>query len=426
MFAKNNVPAPLKKALEYQYLAGGASLIFGMLSFFGFKEARAFRDQANEIKLKAQELAQLPYEFQRRFQQHGWLLSESTDVNLAKEAIELFDSDKPDEANELLCTQFEGSKLDFFEMRCRHLSEIKPRLGIVRSAVNLSHAKQFVGVVPLILIVMDGVGSDAFGKSIFSEGIDVSELKAIAGSADGFPQLLAEVGKLRRPTNTEELSFPYRHGIMHGKDVNFGNRLVTAKCWGLLSCLVDILNAKRVVQKVKPKTTLLESLKSLQETQKMGQRLEQWIPRALIKIHENGEYENQNFLDNTPEKLLCSFLSYWKSNNYGKIGELTVYYDNRPINKRAGEIRNDLSNVRLISARILNIIDYAPSVTLIDCDLQYETDNKILFDKHQFRLVFLNDAMDILLRNEEGGRWLVEPSYQGWALNRYLQATRAT
>ena len=145
-------------------------------------------------------------------------------------------------------------------MRMNAIPEFRPRYDLARPAARLSQAGQFTGAVPLILITLDGLASDALGKSIFSEGIDVSEVKALAGSADGFPQLIADVSKIRRKTNSEEITCPFRNGIIPRRDVNFGTRFVTAKSCSPLAMMGDFPRAMTVVSIVEDNPQFSERL----------------------------------------------------------------------------------------------------------------------------------------------------------------------
>lgn len=418
----HDMPPTIKKAIEQSRLAQGAGLIFGALAFLGIggQKTREIAQQAKDIVRQTEELMALPDEFNSRFQSLGWLISESTNVEVAKEAILLFDDGKSDEAEAHLCTLFESDNLDFMVMRLRSIKAFRPRNELARSAVLLSQAGQYAGAVPLILTIIDGTASDALGKSIYAEGIDVSEVKALAGSAECFPQLIAEVSRVRRRTNEDELRFPYRNGIIHGKDTNFGNRLVTAKCWSILSCFGDILRARDAIEEIEDKRGFWESVRDYGEIQKDRQHLDEWKPRALISITGDGQFEAQNFAADTPEHALCLFLGYWKDQNFGKIGDLTVYHDNRPTGKRAGEIRQDLEEFRFLDAQILRIEDHASAVTEIAVQVEYRVQEQDRADEYIFRLIYFDEEMDILARHREGGRWLVMPAYQGWVIRKRL------
>lgn len=418
MNRNGDLPPLLRKMVEQARLARSMGLLFGALSIFGIggSKMKELSAQGKEIADQAAKLSALPSAFNKRFGPHGWLISESTSVEAAKKAIELFDVGDVDGATDVLCAQFEGDRLDFLFMRLNHIPEFKPRCELARTAATMSQAEQFTAAILLILVVVDGVATDAFGKSIFAEGVDVSEVKAIAGSADGFPRLVAEICRMRRKTNAEPIDFPFRNGIIHGKDVNFGNRTVAAKCWSLLSCLGDILRAKLTVEETEDERSLIEVLKDYQKTKVYSDRIAVWMPRAHVETAGDGTLDAQCFARDTPEHALCAFLCYWRSKNYGKLGELTVYYDMRPIGKRAGEIRRDLADVELRDARLLSIRDKAAAVTEVDCELDCLIANEPRREQIVFRLIYMDTELKPLLRGDPGGSWLVIPSYQGWAL----------
>jgi hypothetical protein len=416
----DKLPPRFRKILEQAEAMRGMGLIFGGLTALGIGGAKMneFSRHAKGLVAQANELASLPENFNKHFQSDGWLISESTSVEAAKSAIALYDQGKRAEAIELLCTQFEGERLDYLLMRIKSIPEFRPRYEIARLAATLSQAGQFTAAIPLIFIALDGIASDALGKSIFSEGVDVSETKAIAGSADGFPELIAEVSAVRRKTNVDEITFPYRNGIMHGKDVNYGNRCVSAKCWSVLSCLGDILRAKRTIEEADDERPLIGVLKDYAKTREVGQRMTQWSPRDYVDILGDGTIADQNFAEGSPEQILCEFLEFWRQSNYGKMGDLTVYFDMRSTGRRAGQIRNDLGELRIIEARILEVKDEAPATAEIRCALVLNVNSKEITDEFCFRLIYMDDDMSPLLRGEPSGRWLVMPSYQGWGLGK--------
>ena len=82
--------------------------------------------------------------------------------------------------------------------------------------------------------------------------------------------------------------------------------------------------------------------------------------RILVPISLTRTNRNQRLLNS------CGA---WKKNNFGRMGALTVYFDNRPVNRRAGEIRARMNGVTLINAAIICIRDKAPAVTEITADL---------------------------------------------------------
>ncbi len=55
----------------------------------------------------------------------------------------------------------------------------------------------------------------------------------------GLPDLVKLMALPRRHTTAGRIDVPYRHGILHGLDLGYGNRLVAAKAWAALFSLRD-------------------------------------------------------------------------------------------------------------------------------------------------------------------------------------------
>jgi hypothetical protein len=283
----------------------------------------------------------------------------------------------------------------------------------------LCQEERYLAAIPLIFIVADGVGQDYFGKAIFSEGTDLTELNAISGHAAGLALLTSELSRTRQKFNQEEMNFPYRNGILHGRDVNYGNRLVAAKAWAYLSCIGDVIRAREAAKAAVPESqsTLRQSLEKYQDTLAHKKMIDDWEPRPvsepkwLLSTDKKSGFGNE-----TPEALLVEFLTAWHKKNYGAMGKTTVYYDNRPINKRAGQIRNEMRQLTLIDALILSVEDYSPAITNINCQLTIKIDEHIQKKLFTFKMIYGDENSNPLSRGHEDGTWKVVPSYQGWAI----------
>ena len=201
---------------------------------------------------------------------------------------------------------------------------------------------------------------------IFSEGTNHEELHSFAGHPDALPKLIRQMCRSRRKTTEEDISFPYRNGILHGRDLGYGNRLLTAKCWSFLSNIADVIRARDAAEAVnsQPDPSLREALASYAQTKERREHIAVWTPRPVLedRIEVFAEPRAAPFDSNEPEAALVQFLQAWKANNFGRMGALTVYFDNRPVNRRAGQIREIMQGLTLVDAAIVRIRDSTPAV----------------------------------------------------------------
>ena len=373
-----------------------------------------------DLKEQAIELAKLIEEFHEAFSELGWLISESTNIETAKAALAAHKDCRVDDAEDLLATDYEGERLHFVVTRLCQTEGFKLRKEQLQEALTLTQETRYLAAVPLLFIVADGVGEDVFQKSIFTSGVNLEELNSLAGQSDALPKLICEICRIRRKTTIEHISFPYRNGILHGRDLGYGNRLVTAKCWSFLSNIADVIRAREAEEALNPPSnpSLSETLANYVQTKDLSERIEAWTPRPVFegRINVFAESEIAFFDSGEPEAALVEFLQAWKKNNFGRMGALTVYFDNRKVSRRAGEIREILQGLKLIDAAIVRIIDSTPAVTKITVDLTFCVDGEKRNDQFVFTMNYVDGSGEPTLRGEEVARWSVIPSYQGWAI----------
>ena len=374
-----------------------------------------FRD----LKGKVAELAELPVAFHESFAELGWLISESTSLDTARAALSAQAGGRIDDAEDLLAADYEGDKLHFVVKRLCQTPGFKLREAQLQEALTLTHEARFLAAAPLLLIVADGVGEDVFKKSIFSEGVNLEELHSLAGHPDALPRLVKQMCRTRRKTSEKYVSFPYRNGILHGRDLGYGNRLITAKCWSFLCNIADVIRAREAKRSLHtaPQPSFSEILDRHANTKDQKERINAWVPRPISKDRINvfADQVTNDAASDEPESALAEFLWAWKENNFGRMGALTVYFDNRPVNRRAGEIRKTMNGLTLIDAVIICIEDKTPAITEITVDLTFVNDLGEQSDRFTFSMNCVGDDGELAVHGDKAANWLVLPSYQGWA-----------
>ena len=208
-------------------------------------------------------------------------------------------------------------------------------------------------------------------------------------------------------TTTEQISFPYRHGIMHGRDLAYDNYEVAAKCWCFLFVVHDWIRSKSSEEKRKAefiKETTPPSFKELadqmKQTQAIKDKIKVWRPREISDQHIKNINEGKISDNSLPEIIAYNYLNLWIRKNYGYMSKLySVRWE-----KTAKEIRvlYDLWNVE--GFEITSIKDEAPAITEVwaraDC-----TDNTSI--KCKLRLIYEKEKGDPLPRNMEKGTWKI-------------------
>ena len=372
---------------------------------------REFKD----VEAQVDSLVRLVGSFHNAFSELGWLFSDSTSVETAEKALEAHMKGNSDEAEILLASDFDGDRLNFATMQMCQLDEFSKRRAQLGEASALTREGRYLAATPLLLVIADGVGTDAFGKSMFAKGVNLEELNSFAGQPDALPELIRKMCRVQRKTSSSDNGFPYRNGIIHGRDLGYGNRLVNAKCWSLLGNIADVIRAQRAGQalKTESKPSLREALASHAHTKRVNQRINEWVRRPVIEERVRISAKAASPMGTgEPESAVVDLIQAWKAGNYGRMAEMTQDKDKKPINKRAGEIRDLMERLTLTDAVITRIKDIAPAITEVAVDLEFRSDDQEFTNSFVFRMICQDKAGRSAIHGDEGASWLIPPDYQ--------------
>jgi len=390
--------------------------IFTVLDRFGIGggKLKGFASQMKEIEEKMTDLVHLTGSFNDVFLENGWLLSESTNVKTAQKALKLHGSGHSHEAEALLAADYAGNRLDIMVRQWCHLEEFKTRWDHLHEACALTHEGRYLAATPLLLIIADGVGTDAFKKSIFSEGVDMEELDSFAGQPDALPKLVKNMCGVRRKTNSENLYFPFRNGIIHGRDLGYNNQLVNAKCWSFLGNIADVIAVRNndLASEPEPEPSLRDVFKKVVQNNDFKHRMESWVKRPVTEKRICvSAIEGFSAKAKEPEVALGGFLLAWKAKNYGRMAQMTLYNHELPINQRAGEFREFMQDVTLTDAAIIRIEDKAPAVTEITAELKLRDRDQDFVKIFVFRMLCCDEEGKTAIHGDDRAHWRVNRKF---------------
>jgi len=302
---------------------------------------------------------------------------------------------------DILSNYFTSSEINWLLNRFRVLPEFSIRYNLITTAYQNTLERRYDSCIPILLMVIDGVTNDiSKSKGFFNDQTDLSAWDSIAAHSTGLKALRDIFNTTRKKTNTDEIFMPYRNGILHGRDVNYGNKYVAGKCWCTLFALNDWAQALQK-QKVNPPViekpkTMKENLQDIAQTFKkydehrkwhktINEELANWQPRN----NENGLLEFQSFQDFTPEKEVYELLINWRDRNYGKIAGQKHYFGSESINfgKEAGKIRRDFEDKVLQNFTILTVRDEAPAISEITAQIKYTIQKQLFTKEIIFRMI---------------------------------------
>jgi hypothetical protein len=378
-------------------------------------------EKAGDMRQQAEELAKLPDKFNELFSNLGWIAYETLNVDLMKSAISIADQGDFNRAEQVLVEHYNEKNLDFHLITMRGIKAFQPRIDLFQKAKRDYVEERYYSCTLVVLSQLDGLVTEVNQKNLgdskgfFAKDVNLEAWDSISAHSTGLTTLAKVLGKERRKISTEPLSLPYRHGILHGHDLGYDNKMVAAKAWAALFSVRDwalkVEQGRKEFQAEKPRPGFRETIKQLVESNKESERLKSWKARTLIAgVDFPVSGLPENYPINTPERKLAEFMLYWKKKNYGRMAECLPVIVRYPINKAAGNLKLRFKNSKLVDFTIKKILDHAPAVTIIEVQCICEFDGTVKEVLTELR--FINE-------DEEGNVGVVGKPDTNWSIFAY-------
>jgi hypothetical protein len=366
----------------------------------------------DELKKKVEELSLIPDRFNDLFGQRGWIIYETMNLEVAKEAIKIAQEDDIDKAEAYLVDYYNPKTV---RNQLRMMSAIKafnPRKPLVQKALLDYEEERYHACIPVILAMIDGLVNELHEKrhGFFAQDTDLTAWDSIAGHSKGLNVLSNLFKKGRKTTNTEKITIPYRHGIMHGIDLAYDNQIVAAKTWAALFAIRDwAIKAERDLLKAQKENldpSWRDILQQIKDNEALKKELEQWKPRVIdigVDIPASGEPDA--YPVDTPERKVSEYLSYWKAKNYGFMANCLAPIIGSPISP--SRVRSILESKELKSYEFTELNDVGPAATEIKVDLALTNNDKEVNKEHKFRVLNLDSEGRAMIRRPAGNNWMI-------------------
>lgn len=345
----------------------------------------------------------------------GWVNYDRLSTEIVASALEL-----PVEAGEAVLTSYhvDPDNLRFLGYRF-NIRHYEPWAALYEGAVERVGAADYLSAIPLTLIIVDGICTTSTGKHPFSGGADAPVFDSQTSGPGGLSEGLALLGSTRRRLNTELISAPFRHGIVHGLNPNFGSPIVAAKALNLLQATVDYFDRRRdeaqrlakAAEEQNP-VDLRELGRSLLRNAETRRALDAWSARPSITGTLLASSDKAADLSaGSPEAFAAEYLSLLMVRNFGGLAKATVDYPKRPIGYRAGRLREDQKEIEITGWAITGVEDTSSAMSQVTARLEGRLRGKSWSGEHLMRLIFADENYDTMVRNLPGGAWVVMPNF---------------
>jgi len=375
-------------------------------------------ENIEDLKEEVRALISMPDKFNNIFAERGWIAYENLNADVANEAIEIAQKQSIEKADEYLAKHYDNETLEFHFMSMKAIEPFRLRYDLLQKAKTDYIEEHYYAAVPIILSCLDGIVNDVAKKNrgFFAEGIDL-ELEAwnsISAHSQGLGKLVSLLQTARKKTSVKEITIPFRHGILHGRDINYDNKLIAAKSWAALFSIRDWALSVKHDRKPEEKEDFSwkDLKKQLQKNKETRKALDTWESRKqgeIQKVIESKDFSS--FKEGTPEFKVWEFMEAWRNHNYGAM------YDILPTNikklkKRstsAGEMRRKFEDHKLIDFKILEIDEFAPASCKIKVDVEFEYDGIRYENELTYQLLHLDKNGNPAISRIQDGEWGFTP-----------------
>ncbi len=381
------------------------------------------KDQRMTIKEMDKQLAELEnsiLRFNNYFTDLGWCAYDSMNLPLMKEAITTYETSGVDAGESVLLKYYQGDVKEIIHWLKNKAEPFAQRYDLIQHAFDDHFAGRYYASVPLFLIIIDGAVNDyTKSKGFFAEGTDVTAWDCLVGCSDGLTKMKGIFNKGRNKTNHDEIRLPYRNGILHGRDLNYGNEYVSCKCVALMFALADWMSMRDSEEKRRAKfekesnpPPISESLKKLKENALQREEISKWQPREVIVGKD---------IPLVPTIEDCAAFQYvipvietfnaWKAKNYGTLSiylnRLFSYEESEK--KRAGECRQMFSSKDFCSFELKEIEERACSFSRILVQADWDVNGKHFSEPLEFGCVYQDENEKPVLPWHGNGKWMLIP-----------------
>lgn len=369
-------------------------------------------EMADSLAQQVQELATLPDQFNDYFGERGWIIYESLSLEVAKKAIAVADTGDIDAAEQILVDYFTPATVRLWLNQMKAVKAFQPRFRLAQLALKDYEEERYHACIPVILALMDGLVNELNnGRGFFSDTTELEAWDSISAHKRGLVELGNIFRKGRNKTRTEQITIPYRNGILHGTDLGYDNRIVAAKTWAALFAVRDwsikVEGNKLEEPPPQPKPSILEALNQYEKNQETKQKIQDWRPRTFAEEQSFLSEDPSDYDENTPEQKLVEFLRLWKVKNYGHMVGCVQAKRGVAPGGMPKRIREILGETELIGFQVVQIADTAAAVTDILVTLRYTFNQAQKEKDHKFRLLYMNAEGKGKVRSEQGHQWYV-------------------
>jgi hypothetical protein len=389
------------------------------------KEAAEALDQAPELLERVRSLTTAPDRFNALFRDRGWVAYEMLNAETMFAAIQLGEAGDVDAAEQILADYYDPETIQVHLRWMRSVQAFRPREELLQLAAVDYAEERYHACVPVVLAQTEGLVLDLTRELFFSRRPRNQPIEAwdsISAHPEGLPSIIPLLGEPRNTTDESSIDVPYRHGVLHGRDLGYANKLVAAKAWAALFALQDwahkLEHGKLEAPPPESPLSWPDLLAKMIANEQQKRAIKDWQPRGTIE--DSYLVDRHAFPPETPEHAAVEFVEAWRVEDFDRMA--TVIQRSRVLRETLliEQLRASFGFRKLLDFRVVSIQDMAPAMTTVRVWINYEVAGRAVEKVMVANVIFEDLGGDPVVRGTRTGVWgvndisaLREEEYRG-------------
>lgn len=387
---------------------------------FRFLMTKEQKEEAERIEIQLNHTIEVIEKYYKYFSDSGWCLYDSMNIKVAEKAVIAYETQGKEEGEQVLLSFYKSDVKEVIHWIKNKAKPFMDRYDLIQKAFDDHFNGRYYASIPLFLIIIDGAVNDyTHSKGFFAEGTDVTAWDCLVGCDDSLLKMQKIYTLSRTKTNNDEIRIPYRNGILHGRDLNYGNEYVSCKCVALLFALADWMqlksnedNRKEQFEKENNPPPISESLAKIKQNREDRKIISEWKPRKVIIEQDIPRCPKLEDCEQYPYVVpIIKTFEAWHKRNYGELSKhlKKLFSYEGTDSKRAGECKNLFSSKQLIDYEIQEIEERGCCLTRILTKATWKKGDEIITEPLEFGSAYLNQNDETASPWRNNGEWQIIP-----------------
>ncbi|MBG9988815.1 hypothetical protein HZY88_07505 [Aerococcaceae bacterium DSM 111176] len=355
--------------------------------------------------------------YNKKFSKYGWIVHETLDLEVIINAVEKFESVGFDEAEKVILNYYE----DRFKTVKKYIF-ISKHFNTRKRIFELAYADflegRYYASIPLTLMMIDGVLNDLKLKGFSASDEDYEVWDSISGHSSGLKQIHKIYTKSIRKT-MEDTVLPHRHGILHGRILNYDNEKLAIKCLALIIYIFDWIQSFNSEDYRKSKfleensnTFSIEDVVNHQNKMKKHDEYQKKWEEIKVKEIYYNKSDLEGLIKGTPEYEFMNFINNLNEKKYG-LNNVYIPLNVRERHKKghlSGKIRQEFEDFLPITVEKLYVENRGSATSTLKANLTYKSNyelNKEVEREIEFLMVYQDSNGEPENRLIDKGQWVI-------------------